>query len=811
LEEHDMLHDPAERARLLVDFAKQLETFDAVLGRLHAFVYQFDRDGRFLYASQPLLDLLGLPLDRVLGRTFFELPYPTELATLLHEQIQQTVQTAQAVDGETVYTSPAGVTGFYEYTFVPLLGAGGTVESVGGHTRDVTERKRAESALKASEARYRTLFESMDQGFCILQMIFDGDQRPVDYRFVETNAVFQQQTGLTDAIGKTARQLVPNLEPYWFAIYGKVALSGAPMRFVNHSEPMGRWFDVYAFRIGEPQELQVALLFNDITMRKRRDANLTFLAAIADDFARLATADEIMQVVGARLGKHLRATACTFCEIDESADVLTVNYEWRDKDAPSLTGTYRITDYFGEELRGVSRAGESVVILDTQSDPRTNPAAFSALAIQSFISVPFHHNKEWKYLLCILDARPRDWSEDEIEVFQDVANRLFTRIERARAETALRESEERFRAIVSQATAGIAQVDLTGRFLLVNDRYCGIVGRSREELLSLTMQRITHPDDLPGNLKLFQGAAETGEPFVIEKRYVRPDGTFVWVSNSVSLVRDANGTPQSVIAITHDVSKRVQAEENLRHSNEALQTANRELEQFAYAAAHDLQEPLRMVGAHTELLLRRHIPESDTRAAKLASFIQTGVRRMEALVRDLLAYSRAVHDEGRGASLIPLDAALDQALDILGRRISEAGAVVDREPLPSVRGDAAQLVQVFQNLISNSLKYVRADGKPEIKIRLQQHDTDWVVAVEDNGIGFEQMYADRIFGLFKRLHRDEYPGTGVGLGICRRIVERHGGRIWAEGRPGEGATFYFSLPRVDLLPEAPLNDDQRQS
>jgi light-regulated signal transduction histidine kinase (bacteriophytochrome) len=301
------------------------------------------------------------------------------------------------------------------------------------------------------------------------------------------------------------------------------------------------------------------------------------------------------------------------------------------------------------------------------------------------------------------------------------------------------------------------------------------------------MQDITHPDQLPQNLALLQRALETGEPFVIEKQYLFPDGRSVWVSNSVSVVRDVSGQPQSILAITIDISERVRAEEELRK-------ANRELEEFAYVASHDLQEPLRMVNVYTQLLIRRHVGRAPE-ATQYAEIIHRGVNRMEALIHDLLAFSRTIHPQDElHAGTADLSAALNEATSVLKERIESTGAVIEHPLLPNVRGDTAQMAQVFQNLIGNAIKYQANGTRPQVKLTATCDGNCWTIAVKDNGIGFDSKYAERIFGLFKRLHAEEYPGTGLGLAICRRIVERHGGRIWAESIPGEGSTFYISLP-----------------
>jgi signal transduction histidine kinase len=231
----------------------------------------------------------------------------------------------------------------------------------------------------------------------------------------------------------------------------------------------------------------------------------------------------------------------------------------------------------------------------------------------------------------------------------------------------------------------------------------------------------------------------------------------------------------------------------LTNINKDLTRVNRELEEFAYVASHDLQEPLRMVNIYTHLILEC-IDSRDPDLAQYGGFVRQGVKRMEALIRDLLSFSRAVHAEEVPRDAADLPGAFRDALSVLKNRIEEIGAVIRVGSLPIVRGETVQMTHVFQNIISNALKYRREDVRCEIHISAEEDGDDWIISVRDNGIGFEQQYSERIFGLFKRLHKEEYPGTGLGLAICKRIVERYGGRIWAEGVPGKGAAFYFSLP-----------------
>ena len=243
---------------------------------------------------------------------------------------------------------------------------------------------------------------------------------------------------------------------------------------------------------------------------------------------------------------------------------------------------------------------------------------------------------------------------------------------------------------------------------------------------------------------------------------------------------------------------------------EELRKANRYLEEFAYVASHDLQEPLRMVGIYTQLLTTR-VAGSDPELDEFAGFIQSGVARMWTLLSDLLEFSRTMNAKKELAiGTADLEGSFTQALSVLQTAIGESNALIHKQSLPRcVRGDTQQMSHVFQNLISNALKYRDQSRRPELHISSQRTVDGWNVIVQDNGIGFEPEYASRIFGLFKRLHTaSEYPGTGVGLAICERIIERYGGRIWAEGTPGEGAKFVFAVPTGDEQNIERVTDDQ---
>ncbi len=250
---------------------------------------------------------------------------------------------------------------------------------------------------------------------------------------------------------------------------------------------------------------------------------------------------------------------------------------------------------------------------------------------------------------------------------------------------------------------------------------------------------------------------------------------------------------QSNTQLRGEMEERQKAEDALKRRTEELARSNAELEQFAYIASHDLQEPLRMVSSYVQLLARRYQGKLDKDADDFISYAADGAMRMQRLINDLLAYSR-VGTRGKSFEIISLDAVLNQALENLQISIQERQAAITNDPLPAAYGDSGQLTQVFQNLIDNAMKFCR-DEVPRVHISARIEGNECICLVKDNGIGIAPEFINKLFLLFQRLHtRKEYPGTGLGLAICKRIVERHGGRIWVESRPGEGSTFYFRIP-----------------
>jgi light-regulated signal transduction histidine kinase (bacteriophytochrome) len=260
------------------------------------------------------------------------------------------------------------------------------------------------------------------------------------------------------------------------------------------------------------------------------------------------------------------------------------------------------------------------------------------------------------------------------------------------------------------------------------------------------------------------------------------------------LVKQRTSELESANALLQtEIKERTRAEEAVRNVARELARSNQDLEQFAYVASHDLQEPLRAVAGYVGLLQRRYPEKVDARGQHYIESAMDGALRMQRLIEDLLAFSR-VQTKGKTFAPANLGAALDRALLNLQVAMQETHAEVTSDPLPTLRVDASQISQLLQNLIGNGIKF-HGEETPKIHIGAEQRDGAWTFSVRDNGIGMEPQYYDRIFQIFQRLHtRKQYPGTGIGLAICKKIVERHGGKIWVESQPGHGSTFYFTLP-----------------
>jgi len=369
--------------------------------------------------------------------------------------------------------------------------------------------------------------------------------------------------------------------------------------------------------------------------------------------------------------------------------------------------------------------------------------------------------------------------------------------ERKRIEAEKKIAEEQFRLAVEACPSGMIMVDRAGTIVLANAETERLFGYSRQELIGQSVDmlvparlRQAHPE-FRGTFVAHPGTRAMGvgrDLFGLRK-----DGTEFPVEVGLNPIETREGL--LVLSVIVDISARKRAEQAIVDHSRNLQRSNADLEQFAYVAAHDLQEPLRMVASYTELLAVRYGGKLDDKADKYIRYAVDGAKRMQGLISDLLAYSR-VGTQGKPLQPTQSGIVVSHVIEQMRARIQEAQAEIACGMLPTVKADEMQLRQLFQNLIGNALKF-RSERVPRIRLDARRQNREWLFSVEDNGIGIDGQYAERVFQMFQRLHeRGKYEGSGIGLAIAKRIVERHGGKIWFESEPDRGTTFFFTVPDV---------------
>lgn len=448
---------------------QQLRVYEAILSNTPDLMYVFDLKHRFIYANEGLLKLWGKTFDEAIGKTCLELGYEPWHAEMHSREIEQVVATKQQIRGEVPFTGAFGPK-IYDYIFSPVLNSKGEVEAVSGTTRDVTDRKQAEDTLRESEEKYRTLFRSLDEGYCTIQMIFDDQGRPVDFRYLDVNPAHERQSGMSDPIGKTSREIVGELEQRWFDLFGQVAMTGETARTESWAEPLRRWFDVCAFRVGPKEALTVGVLFTDITRRKEAEETLklnqlrqTFLLELDAALRAEPDARKLMAIAAELTGVYLNVDRVAYAEIDETETFFTVNEEHGAGTLPSLAGQHRLGD-FGPSYIERLRTGETVNFTDTSvyaSGQNEEVAdAYLRAGVKSAIVIPLVKTGKFKAVFYVNHSQVRKWMPTEINVMRDVAERTWGAVERARAEEALRESELKYRTVFNSIDEGFCIIEM---------------------------------------------------------------------------------------------------------------------------------------------------------------------------------------------------------------------------------------------------------------------------------------------------------------------------------------------------------------
>jgi PAS domain S-box-containing protein len=742
------------------------QVLDMMLSSFADFAYVFDREGRFLYANHPLLNLWGLTLEEAVGKTFFDLNYPADLAARLHGQVQEVFATGQQILDETLYTSPAGVDGYYEYIFRPVVGADGTIEMVSGATRDITVRRREEEHLAQMEGRYRGLLEAAPDAMVVVNQ---GGE------IVLLNAQAENQFGYSrdELIGQKVKCIIPE------GFAERLIADGTRSAAEALAQQIGTGIELIGLR-KNGSEFPIEIMLSPLESAE----GILITAAIRNITVRKQAETHLAQMEGRYRGL-LEAAPDAMVVVNQGGEIVLLNAQ-----AENQFG-YRRDELLGQQVTNIIAKGfaERLIADGTRS-------AAEALAQQIGTGIE-------------LIGLRKDGSEFPIEIMlsplESAEGTLITAAirnitARKKAEKYLAQMEGRYRGLLEAAPDAMVVVNQEGEIVLLNAQAENQFGYHRNELLG---QKVTNIITEGFAERLIADALRSAEDALgqqigtgIELSGLRKDGTEFPIELMLSPLQSPEGI--LVTAAIRNITARKAAEKHLAKKLEELFQSNQDLEQFAAIASHDLQEPLRMVASYTQLIARRYKGKLDSDADEFIEFAVDGATRMQQLIQDLLAYSRVA---SRGAELLEVssEGALKQAIRNLDGAIKESGAVVSNDSLPCVQADESQLVQLFQNLVGNAIKYQKG-GVPNVHISaVMNGNGKWMFSVKDNGLGIEPKFFERIFGMFQRLHkREEFSGTGIGLAICKKIVERHGGIISVESQLGQGSIFHFSLDAAEL-------------
>ena len=444
------------------------------------------------------------------------------------------------------------------------------------------ERCRSEEAVRESEEKYRGLFDSIDEGFCVIEMLYDEAGKPFDYRFLETNPMFEKQSGIAKAAGKTISEIVPGIEAEWLATYGRVAETRKPARFENYTAPLDSWYDCYAFPTDAPEKNRVAVLFKDVTTRKRRETNLAFLAEFSQDLIPLTTERAIIEIFGEKINRLTNASVCAFFEINETREECVCNFDWHQPGTHSIVGKYDMREFMTGEFQEMMSAGNPVVVRNVAADSRVrDKEKFDSIEVGAFINIPLIREGEWQFALGVYHEQSYDWRDDEINLLVEVTNRIWTKLERTRANETVRESEARFR-MLSESVPALIWVNGTNGCEYVNRQYLDFLGVGAvEDVRGFDWAQYIHPEDRDEYLAAYQAAAEERALFESQFRFRRRDGEYRWMK-SIALPRlSPSGEYLGYVGSTTDITDIRLAEAALRESEERLRLIIKSVEDYA--------------------------------------------------------------------------------------------------------------------------------------------------------------------------------------------------------------------------------------
>jgi PAS domain S-box-containing protein len=635
--------------------------------------------------------------------------------------------------------------------------------------RDIAVRQAADEHLAQMEARYRGLLEAAPDAIVVVN---EGGE------IVLLNLQAEKQFGYRrdELVG----QPVTNIIPDGFA--ERLIADGARTAAEALAQQIGTGIELIGHR-KDGSEFPIEIMLSPL-----ESADGVLVTAAIRDIAVRQAADEHLVQMEARYRGLLEAAPDAIVVVNAAGEIVLLNLQ-----AEKQFG-YRRDELVGQLVTNIIPDGFAERLI---SDGARTAAEALAQQIGTGIEL-IGHRKDGSEFPIELMLSPLE-SIDGILVtaaIRDVSSRRD-------AQEALRASEERHRLAVELAEMGTWIWNIEKDAISWSDQFHVIFGLTSNDSLTFdVMFGAVHPEDRKKLEQNLRDALTLGRAYDVEFRVVWPDSSVRWIASRGGVRRSAGGVALSMQGTVVDITASKAAQEAARQ-REALERAaveltrsNDDLQQFAYVAAHDLQEPLRMVSSYTQLLANRYKGQLDADADTYIEFAVDGANRMQRLIGDLLSYCQ-VGTAGHNLRQTSTEDALARALVNLQSAIGESGGAVTHDPLPTLVADPDQLVQLFQNIIGNAIKY-RAAAAPRVHVSAKKNDAgEWVFSMQDNGLGIEPRYFEKIFLMFQRLHgRMEFSGTGIGLSLCKKIAERHGGRMWVESVPGAGSTFYLALPEA---------------
>ena len=623
------------------------------------------------------------------------------------------------------------------------------------HLRLAEFERKSAAVIKESEVKFRLLFERMAEALAFHEIILDEHGIPVDYRFLNVNPSFERQTGLKpeEIIGKTAKQILPKLDHELVEIYGKVALNGTTTDFETYSSDLNSYFRVNAFC---PKKGYFACIFENITSRVLAEKELKNTKDYLENLINYANAPIVVW--------------------NPAMEIQLFNHTFE-----------QLTGYTSFEV-----LGKKIDILIPESNLQESLEKIRSSATQNWEDIEIQIMTRDGNKKTILWNSANLYDPDNKTVISTIAQGHDI-TQRIQAEKELRNAKENLDLALNNSNIGIWSLDLRNNKLEWDDRIGTMLGLEKNDEIDSfeNFEKHIWDEDLPHFKRAVEKAVSENTSMDTIFR-TRNNGSTKYIEAKGRVEKDIHNNPVSITGVCLDITgMKMATDKALFALNEDLLRSNKELEQFAYVASHDLQEPLRMVSSFTQLLASRYKDKLDSQASEFIEFAVDGAKRMQQLINDLLQYSR-IKTRGKSLSIISMNNVLKETLRNLSVRISETDAAITSDDLPFVYADEGQMIQLLQNLIENGIKF--SDKQPVIHISASEEAEFARFWVKDNGIGIESQYNDRIFQIFQRLHlKDEYGGTGIGLAVCQRIVERHGGKIWVDSSNSEGTVFSFTI------------------